>query len=177
VLALTYTPVLAHFGHWYISLPTFMTPVVLIAIAVKVSERRALRAAREGDAGRLPVAVTEGEGRTTLALSGPVNYLSLLDLEHELGVAVGRDLPIVIDLRSAAPDEDDFAWSITEVVRTVEDADITVLVGSGEAQRDLGKVCKLEGVQVIADADAEAAGAGPDAVAEARPADGGAAAP
>jgi hypothetical protein len=151
-LALSYTPVLAHFGHWYISLPTFMTPVVLIAIAVKVSERRARRAAREGDTGRLPVAVTEGADRTTLALSGRVNYLSLLDLEHELGAAVGRDLPIVIDLREAAPDEDDFAWSITEVVRTVEDADITVLVGSSEAQRDLDKVCKLEGVQVIADA-------------------------
>jgi len=151
VLGLTYTPILAHFGHWYISLPTFMTPVVMIGIAVKVSERRALHRAREGDTDRLPVAVVVRDDRTTLAMAGPVNYLSLLDLEHELGVAVGRDLPIVIDLRQATADEDEFAWSVTEVVRTVEDADITVLVGSTEAQQDLGKVCKLEGVQVIAD--------------------------
>jgi hypothetical protein len=154
LLALTYTPVLAHFGHWYISLPTFMTPVVLIAIWVKVSQRRAVRAARENDTDRLPVAVTERDDGTTLVMSGTANYLALLDLEHELGVAVGRDLPILLDLRRATSAENEFAWSITEVVRAMEGADITVLVGSSEEQQDLHKVCNLEGVRVISDAGA-----------------------
>lgn len=144
-----YTPILAHFGHWYVSLPTFLTPVLIIAIYVKVSERRALRGAREGDTSRLPVVVTEQDDRTTVAVKGAVDYLTLLDIERELGVAVGRDLPVLLDLRGAQPTDDEFAWSIIEIVRTIEDADITVVVGSSEALHELSKVCKLEGVRVI----------------------------
>ena len=147
----TYTPIFAHFGHWYISLPTFMTPVALLAIYFKLSERRALRRAREGDTSRLPVVATEQDDRTTLAVKGPVNYLTLLDIEHELGVAVSRDLPILLDLRDAQPAEDEFAWSIIEVVRTIEDADVTVMLGPAEALQDLRKLCTLEGVKVSDD--------------------------
>jgi hypothetical protein len=148
---LTYTPIFAHFGHWYISVPTFATPVVILAIWVKVSERRALRRAREGDTSRVPVVVTEQQNRTTLTVQGEVSYLTLLDIEHELGVAAARDLPVLLDLRGARPTEDEFAWSIVEVIRTIEDADITVLVGSAEALGELSKVATLEGVRVIDD--------------------------
>jgi hypothetical protein len=149
MLALTYRPIFAHFGHWYVSVPTFMTPVVILAVCVKVSERRALRRAREGDTSRLPVLVTEQDDRTTVAVQGSVNYLTLLDIEHELGAAVARDLPILLDLREAEPAEDEFAWSITEVLRSTEDADITVLAGSAPAFDELRKICALEGVRIL----------------------------
>ncbi len=147
VTALTYAPILAHFGHWYISVPTFMTPVVILAVAVKVSERRAVRRAREGDASRLNVAVSEQDDQTVVTVRGDADYVTLLDLEHELGLAVGRDLPIVLDLREAQSSEEDFAWGIVEAVRALEDADVTVLAGTTVTQQGLRKVCELEGLK------------------------------
>jgi hypothetical protein len=44
------TPVLAHFGHWYISLPTYLTPPALLAGWAKWSgykERKQKRAKKE----------------------------------------------------------------------------------------------------------------------------------
>lgn len=148
--ALTYTPILAHFGHWYVSLPTFLTPVLIVVIAVKTSERRARRRAREGDTSHLRVVVTERDDGTTLAVQGALDYPTLLDIEHELGLAAGRDLPVLLDLRQGIPDDEQFAWSITEVIRAVEDADVTVLVGSAATMHELSKVCTLEGVKVRA---------------------------
>jgi hypothetical protein len=152
VPGLAFSPVLAHFGHWYVSVPTFMSPVLLIAIAVKVSERRAIRRARDGNTSHLPVLVSEREDATTVTVTGAVNYLALLDIERELGVAAGRDLPILLDLRDCTPGEDEFAWSITEAVRGIDDADITVLIGSGEALQELRKICRLEGIKLAEDA-------------------------
>jgi hypothetical protein len=40
VAAVHFTPVLAHFGHWYISFPVYMGPVVALAAYVKWSGRR-----------------------------------------------------------------------------------------------------------------------------------------
>lgn len=147
---LAYTPILAHFGHWYVSLPTFLAPVALLAIAVKVSERRARIRARNGDTSHLSVVVTETTDRTTLTVRGALDHLALLDIEDDLGKAVGRDLPVLIDLRQVGRIDDDSAWGITEVVRTMEDADIEVVVGSSEALNDLRRICTLEGVTIAA---------------------------
>ena len=146
--ALTYVPILAHFGHWYISIPTFMTPVVLLAVAVKVSERRTMRRASEGDTSRLSVVVSQQADSTILTVTGDVSYITLLDLEHEIGTAARRDLPIVLNLRDAKPTEGDFCWSVIELIRATEDAEITVLTGTGETLDELRKVCELEGVKV-----------------------------
>jgi hypothetical protein len=152
-MGLTYTPIFAHFGHWYISVPTFLTPVVILATAVKVSERRALHRAREGDTSQLSVVVTEQVDRTTLAVKGSVNYLTLMDIEQELGVAASRDLPILLDLREATSAEREFAWGIAEVVRTVEDVDVTVHAGPSEPLQELRKICEIEGIKIIDDPD------------------------
>src|SRR6202035_6074639 len=98
--ALMYTPILAHFGHWYISLPPFMGPVVIIAIALKVSgwrERR--RASGGGGEGHSRVALTRDEDQAVVTVTGALDYPALLDIEHELGLAVGCTPDVLLDLR------------------------------------------------------------------------------
>jgi hypothetical protein len=154
-----YSPIFAHFGHWYVSLPTFLGPAVIIAVIVKVSERRARRRAREGDTGRR-VVVTEGQDGSILTVNGALDYLALLDIGHELGVAVRRAPQVLLDLRKITPVKEEFAWSVTEVIRSVEDADITVLLGSAPALQELRKICTLEEVKLVDDT-AVASGAPP----------------
>ncbi|MCW3069926.1 MAG: hypothetical protein JWL67_2551, partial [Solirubrobacterales bacterium] len=91
----SYTPIVAHLGHWYVSLPVFGGPVVIMAILVKVIERRDRRRAREGDTSHLPIAVTEAGERTILAVNGPLDYPTLLTLEAEIEAAV-RKAPNVL---------------------------------------------------------------------------------
>jgi hypothetical protein len=148
VAALTYTPILAHLGHWYVSGPIFLGPVVVIAIVAKISDRRARRRVREGDTSRLRVVVTERDDGTTLTAQGALNYITLLDIEHELAAAVGRDLPVLIDLRQGQSVDEDFAWTLIEAIRSAEGADITVAVGSAETLAEVSKVCALEGVKI-----------------------------
>jgi hypothetical protein len=159
---LMYTPIFAHFGHWYVSLPTFLGPAVIIAVIVKVSERRTRRRAREGDISRVRVVVTEGEDGSILTVNGALDYLALLDIEHELGVAVRRAPQVLLDLRKITEVEEEFAWRVTEVIRSIEDADITVLLGSAPALQELRKICTLEGVKLVDDTDV-ASGASPGA--------------
>ncbi|MFI4977242.1 MAG: hypothetical protein ACHQC8_00970 [Solirubrobacterales bacterium] len=151
-LSLIYAPIFAHFGHWYVSLPTFLGPVAIIAAVVKASERRERRRARDGDSSRVRVAVTECDGRTVLTVTGALDYPALIDIEHELGVAVRRDPHVLLDLRSVtAIAEEDFAWSVADALNSVEDADVTVLIGSAPAARALRKMSAVEGIKLLDD--------------------------
>lgn len=148
-----YTPILAHFGHWYISLPTFMGPVVIIVIALKVSGWREGRRAR-GDDGHSRVALRKDEDQAVVTVTGALDYPALLDIEHELGVAVGCTPDVLLDLRRVSSVEPDFAWNIPEIINKVDHhAEIVaVAVGTAPAARALRKVCELEGVRVLAEA-------------------------
>jgi hypothetical protein len=44
----------AHLGHWYVGLPVYMGPIVLIVVAIKVSEWREKRKRRESADGPPP---------------------------------------------------------------------------------------------------------------------------
>jgi ABC-type transporter Mla MlaB component len=148
---LHYTPIFAHFGHWYVSLPVFGAPVVIIAVAVKVSERRERRRARAGDSSRLRVAVSEEQGQTILRVCGKLDYPTLLDIEHELDRVVPRAPRILLDLSSLREvEEEDFAWSLTEIVNRIESAEVTLLIGEAPALRELSKVSALEGLKLAA---------------------------
>jgi hypothetical protein len=144
-----YTPIFAHLGHWYVSLPVFGAPVVVLAVVVKVSDRRARRRARVGDTSQLPVVVTHGGGRTVLAVKGALDYPTLLDIEHHLGIAVTSDPRILIDLRNVTTVEEDLAWSVTDAINSVEGSEITVLIGSAPALHALKEIFTHEGVKVL----------------------------
>ncbi len=151
-----YTPILAHFGHWYISLPTFMGPVVIIAIALKVSGWRERRRASGGGEGHSRVALTRDEDQAVVTVTGALDYPALLDIEHELGVAVGCTPDVLLDLRRVSSVEPDFAWNIPEIISKVDHRAeiVAVAIGTAPAAEALRKVCELEGVRVVADAAA-----------------------
>ncbi|HEX5853739.1 MAG TPA: hypothetical protein VFY36_11675 [Solirubrobacteraceae bacterium] len=145
-----YTPIFAHLGHWYVSLPIFGAPVAIVAIAVKVSERRERRRARDGDTSRLRVVSAEDGDRTIVTVNGPLDYPTLLDIEHELGVEVRRAPRVLLDMSHVtAVEKEEFAWSVTEIVNGVAGADIAVAIGSAPALRALGEVCALEGIKLV----------------------------
>jgi hypothetical protein len=148
---LMYTPILAHFGHWYISLPTFMGPVLIIVIVLKVSARRERRRARSGDASHSRVELTQGGDQAVVTVTGALDYPALLDIEHELGVAIGNTRHVLLDLCRVTSVEQDFAWSLPEIISKVDHhAEIvTVAIGTEPAAQALKKVCELEGVRLV----------------------------
>jgi hypothetical protein len=143
-------PILAHFGHWYISLPTFMGPVLIIVVWLKVA---AWRDKRRGDDGeRLGVRTTHEEDRTIIAVRGPLNLPALLDLEAELGAATAHAERVLLDLRRVSSAEENSAWRLPEIVgECQDDADVAVLLGTAPAQRELRKACASEGVEMLDD--------------------------
>jgi hypothetical protein len=44
----------AHLGHWYVGLPVYLGPIVLIVLAIKVSEWREKRRRRDSPDGPPP---------------------------------------------------------------------------------------------------------------------------
>jgi len=147
-----YVPILAHFGHWYISLPTFMGPVVIIVIALKVSAWRERRAARGHGGSSSRVALTqEQEDQAVVTVTGPLDYPALLDIEYELGVAVACAPDVLLDLSSVSSVTPDFAWNIPEIISKVDHRAeiVAVAIGTAPAAEPLRKVCELEGVRVV----------------------------
>ena len=147
-------PILAHFGHWYISLPTFMGPVLMIAVWLKVTT---WRDKRRGDDGRHPgVWTTREEDRTILTVRGPLNFPALLDLEAELGAATTHSARVLLDLRQMSSSEEESVCRLPEIVdEWRDDTEITVLLDRVPAQQALRKACAIEGVE-IADSAAAA---------------------
>jgi hypothetical protein len=143
-------PILAHLGHWYISLPTFMGPVLAIAIWLKVTAWRDKR--RGDDRERLGVRTTHEEDRAIIAVRGPLNFPALLELEAELGAARTHSARVLLDLRQVTSAEENSVWRVPEILgEWQDDADVAVLLGSAPAQRELRKACALEGVEIVDD--------------------------
>ncbi|HWX97874.1 MAG TPA: hypothetical protein VNZ01_13615 [Solirubrobacteraceae bacterium] len=147
---LTFTPVFAHLGHWYVSLPVFGGPVVIIAIAVKLSERRERRRAREGDTTHLRVAATKGDDRTVLTVRGTLDYPALLSIESEMDAAARVTPHLLLDLRNVTTiEKDDFVWSVVEMINSTAAPNVAVLIGAAPALDPLRKALAVEGVTLV----------------------------
>lgn len=146
---ISYTPIFAHLGHWYVSLPVFGAPVVIIAVAVKVSERRERRRARAGDTSHLRVVVREEADQTILSVRGTLDYPTLLDIEHALDGVTSGTARVQLDLSELTKvEEEDFAWNLAEIVKRVDGAEVTILIGAAPALQELSKVGALEGLKL-----------------------------
>lgn len=145
---MSYTPVLAHLGHWYVSLPIFGVPVVLIAILVKGSELRERRRVLAGDTSRLRVVVGQDRDQTVLSVIGTLDYPTLLDVEHKLELAVGRGPRVLLDMSAVGVAKEEFAWGLVDAINGFHAAEITLLIGSAPGLHALGKIAKLEGVKL-----------------------------
>jgi ABC-type transporter Mla MlaB component len=145
-----YTPILAHFGHWYISLPTFMAPVLLIVIGLKVSAWRERRRLRAGDTSRLRVRVISTGDRETLTVSGPLDYPTVLEIEQKLGAAVRRAPEVLLDLSLVTSVAEELAWRIAEIIGEHDrEGSVSVLIGSAPELEPLKKICAIEGVKML----------------------------
>jgi hypothetical protein len=116
VATLTIAPPLAHLGHWYVSLPVFMGPVVVLALILKLQTWREAHKGSDHTGKRSTVSSSRDEERTTISVSGPLDYPALLETEVELG-KVALDAPeIVLDLRRLTRATEEGAMGLCEAI-------------------------------------------------------------
>lgn len=110
--------IFAHLGHWYVSLPIFMGPVLLVVVALKVQTWRE-RDTPPGHARRARRVAVSGAGEqepTTISLLGRLDYPALLEFEVELGGVVPSLRELRLDLRGVSEVDRETAWLLCESV-------------------------------------------------------------
>jgi ABC-type transporter Mla MlaB component len=143
-------PPLAHLGHWYVSLPVFMGPVLLLALALKVQTWREGRQERDGAGGRPVSVLGDGHGRAdAIALTGPLDYPALLEIESELAMAAVREGAIVLDLRGVTDADQEAAWGLCDAIGRTRTAGRTrVLLPRSPHVEALVQTCSSEGIEI-----------------------------
>ena len=141
----------AHLGHWYVSLPIFMGPVVVLAALVKLSSWRDRRRAATGATTESRVTASDHGDRAVITVSGPLDYAALLDIEAELGIATHRALALaVIDLRAVTAVEERSAAELPGIVDTVQpELTVVALAAPIDVQQTLQRVGALDGIELI----------------------------
>jgi hypothetical protein len=140
-------------------LPVFGGPVVVLAIVVKLQTWRESRRGPDLSGKRSSVTATHADGRTTITVTGPLDYPALLDLEVELGKIARNTTAILLDLGQLTAADEEAAWSLCDVVSRTLPADgqpsrdnqLRLRIGSEPAMRALRMTCIAEGIQ-LADA-------------------------
>ncbi|MGN6371400.1 MAG: hypothetical protein ACTHM1_00165 [Solirubrobacteraceae bacterium] len=149
-------PIFAHLGHWYVSLPVFMGPVLLLLIALKVQTWRERRQGPDPSGKHSTVTTTHEDHATTITVAGPLDYLALLDIDVELGKIAGQGRPILIDMRNAKADEQ-AALNLCDIISPYaantqgsgRDKQLLVLLSREPTMHGLETVCTAEGVPVM----------------------------
>jgi hypothetical protein len=145
-------PPLAHLGHWYVSLPVFMGPVLVLVIALKIQTWRERRQGPDGSGKRSTVTTTRREDGSgaTIAVTGPLDYPAVLDLEMALGGVAGDTPEIVLDLLAVTAADEQAAWSLCDAVgRMRAGSRVTALVRAEAEMQSLRTICATEGVRVL----------------------------
>lgn len=150
-----FAPPLAHLGHWYVSLPVFMGPAVVLVAALKANAWRERHAPAERSEKRSHVsAELDGDGRgPRITVTGPLDFPALLDIDVELGQiarrAPGRE--IVLDMRGVVEADREAAWSLCEAIDNAPfENRVRVLVGSEPGLEALRRICAEEGIELLA---------------------------
>jgi ABC-type transporter Mla MlaB component len=148
----TLAPPLAHLGHWYISLPLFMGPVLALAIALKLQTWRERHRGpdRTGKHSTVTTTHDHDRGKATITVTGPLDYPALLELDIKLG-EIAREAPeIVLDLRRVTTADEQAAWSLCEAIgRRRAHSHISAIVKPEPATQSLRTICATEEVELI----------------------------
>jgi ABC-type transporter Mla MlaB component len=146
-----FAPPLAHLGHWYVSLPVFMGPVLLVVIALKVQTWRERRYGPDQSGKRSTVTMTHSEdGKATITMTGPLDYPATLNLEVELAKIVHDTREIVLDLRQLKSADEQAVWNFCDTLgRTRTNNHISALIRPEPAMDPLRTICAEEGVELI----------------------------
>jgi hypothetical protein len=163
-------PIFAHLGHWYVSLPVFMGPVLLLVVALKIQTWREGRPEAQRPRRRSRVTVTHAPSSTTVALAGVLDYPTVLELEIELGEAVRRvdeqgppgsrprrrrrtglcTRDLVLDLRDCTAADTESAWCLCDALaRTYDRECVSTLVNVHPATRALREAFCAEGLAIV----------------------------
>jgi hypothetical protein len=122
-------PPLAHLGHWYVSLPIFMGPVLLIAIALKIQTWRERRNGPDTTGKRSTVITTTDNQTATLVLGGPLDYPVLVELEAALSTLPPSTTAIMLDLLQLTSADKEAAWSLCDAIgRSCDATKVIVLI-------------------------------------------------
>jgi ABC-type transporter Mla MlaB component len=142
-------PPLAHLGHWYVSLPVFMGPVLLLVTALKIQTWREQHHGPDQSGKRSTVTTTHDcRGNRTITVTGPLDYPALLDIETELGKAA-TDTEILLDLRRITEADQEAAWSLCDAIGHARAGNrISALVRPEPAMNALRTICAEEGVEL-----------------------------
>jgi hypothetical protein len=154
-------PPLAHLGHWYVSLPVFMGPLLLLVIALKLQTWREHRRGPDQSGKRSTVTMTHDDHeKTTITVVGPLDYPALLDIETELGKTTHETTAILLDLRRVTAADREAAWSLCDAIGGTHANDhVSAVIMPEPAMHILRTICAEEGFKVI---DTTAADPRPD---------------
>jgi ABC-type transporter Mla MlaB component len=145
------TPPFAHLGHWYVSLPIFMGPVLLIAVALKIQTWRERRHGPDISGKRSTVTVIgKDEQRTTIAIAGPLDYPALIELESALAADCVDAPAITLDLRSLTEADQEAAWSLCDTIgRSREPSSVEICIATTTSGAEtLARTLAGEGIHV-----------------------------
>ncbi len=142
-------PPLAHLGHWYVSLPVFMGPVLLLVIALKIQTWREQHHGPDQSGKHSTLTITHDDhGNTTITVTGPLDYPALLDIETEIGKT--PDTEILIDLGRITEADREAAWSLCDAIGRAPGSNrISALVRPEPTMQALRAICAEEGVNLI----------------------------
>jgi hypothetical protein len=141
-------PIFAHLGHWYVSLPVFMGPVLLLVVALKVQTWRERRPQSQSSARRSTVAATNDGSRTTIAVAGALDYPTVLEVEIELGEATRLAGGVVLDLRACTSVDRESAWCLCDALARIPVRDeVLALLNDDDSMRVLSDALAAEGVK------------------------------
>jgi ABC-type transporter Mla MlaB component len=150
VVSLTFAPPLAHLGHWYVSLPVFMGPVVVLALALKVQTWREAHKRPDRAGKRSSVSSSSADERVTIAVSGPLDYPALLETEVELGKVAHDAHAIVLDLRRLTTADEESAAGLCDVIAgTHAEERISVLLPREPCASHLNAALASEGIRLV----------------------------
>jgi ABC-type transporter Mla MlaB component len=144
-------PPLAHLGHWYVSLPIFMGPVLAIALALKIQTWREHRRGPDTSGKRSTLTIASSEGlKTTIAIAGPLDYSALVELESALATNYAQTQAITLDLRKLTEADQESAWSLCDAIgRTRDTSSIEIRLGATTPSAEtLVRTLTSEGISV-----------------------------
>jgi ABC-type transporter Mla MlaB component len=142
-------PIFAHLGHWYVSLPIFMGPALLVVVVLKVQTRRE-RDLAPGDprgARRVLVSRVGQDTPTTVLLHGRLDYPALLELEVELGGVASSTRELRLDLTAVSDVDSESAWLLCDSLGSM-DRPVTALLAAGNSLGALREALAAEGIRV-----------------------------
>lgn len=151
--------IFAHLGHWYVSLPIFMGPALVVVVVLKVQTWRE-RDVVPGDprsARRVLVGEDGRDAPTTVLVHGRLDYPTLVELEVELGGIVGSDRELRLDFTAVSGVDSESAWLLCDTLALI-DRPVVALLAAGNSLGALAEALAAEGIRVQEVEPAQAAG-------------------